>query len=133
MDIMVKTALINAFVVGSGGFLGTLARFGLNGLVQRQLPTAAFPYGTLAVNLLGCFLIGSVVGLAEERQLLGQETRAVVLIGVLGGFTTFSAFGYETFEMLRDGNYARATCNAGIHVALGVAFVWLGHTLTTSR
>lgn len=133
MDIMVKAALVNAVMIGSGGFLGTLARFGLNGFVQRQLPSAAFPYGTLAVNLMGCFLIGSVAGFAEERQFLGQEIRAVVLIGVLGGFTTFSTFGYDTFEMLRDGNYARATCNAGIHVALGVALVWLGHTLTTSR
>jgi len=133
MDIMAKAALINAVMIGSGGFLGTLARFGLNGFIQRQLPSAVFPYGTLAVNLMGCFLIGSVAGFAEERQFLGQEIRAVVLIGVLGGFTTFSTFGYDTFEMLRDGNYARAMYNAGIHVALGVALVWLGHTLTTSR
>ena len=120
-------------MIGSGGFLGALARYGLTGFVQRQLPPTAFPYGTLAVNLLGCSLIGMVAGLAETRQLLGQEFRAFALIGLLGGFTTFSTFGYETFGMLRAAEYARAVSNVGIHVGLGVALVWLGYILTASR
>lgn len=80
-----KAALINAAVVGSGGFLGALARYGLSGLVHRQVPLTTFPYGTLLVNLLGCLLIGVVAGYAESRQLFGPEVRAFILIGVLGG------------------------------------------------
>ena len=97
-----KAALINAAVVGSGGFLGALARFGLSGLVHRQLPLATFPYGTLVVNLLGCLAIGVITGLAESRQLFGPEVRTFALIGLLGGFTTFSSFGYESFLPLID-------------------------------
>ena len=128
-----KAALINAAMVGSGGFLGALARYGVTEFVQRQLPATAFPYGTMAVNLLGCFLIGAIAGLAETRQLLGQEFRAFALIGVLGGFTTFSTFGYESFAMLRADEYARAVSNVGVHVGLGVVLVWLGYALTASR
>ncbi len=92
-----KTAIVTAAIVGSGGFLGALARYGLSGLVQRQLPFASFPYGTLVVNLMGCALIGVLAGLAESRQMFGSEVRTFAFIGVLGGFTTFSTFGYETF------------------------------------
>ena len=128
-----KTVLMNALIVGSGGFLGALARYGLSGIVQRHLPLATFPYGTLVVNLVGCLLIGAIVGLAESRQLFGPELRTFVLIGILGAFTTFSTFGFETFSMLRDHEYLRATANVGVHVMLGLALVWLGHALTTSR
>jgi CrcB protein len=127
-----KAALINAAVVGSGGFLGALARFGLSGLVHRQLPLATFPYGTLVVNLLGCFAIGMITGLAESRQMFGPEFRTFALIGLLGGFTTFSSFGYETFAMIRDDEFMRAAANVGLHVVPGLALVWLGHAVTTS-
>jgi CrcB protein len=128
-----KLALINAAMVGTGGFLGALARFGLSGLVQRQAPLATFPYGTLVVNLAGCLAIGAVVGLAEARQLFGPEARTFVLIGLLGGFTTFSTFGYETFAMIRDDAYLRAFSNVGAHVILGLLLVWLGYALTAAR
>ena len=128
-----KTALINAVAVGSGGFIGALARYGLSGLVHRQAPLATFPYGTLAVNLLGCLVIGLLAGLAESRQLFGPQFRMFALIGVLGGFTTFSTFGYETFAMLRDDEHLRAAANVGLHVILGLALVWLGYALTTWR
>ena len=81
-------------MVGSGGFIGALARYGLSGLVHRQVPFATFPYGTVAVNLMGCCAIGVIAGLAESRQLFGPEFRTFALIGLLGGFTTFSTFGY---------------------------------------
>ncbi len=115
-----KAALINAAVVGSGGFLGALARFGLSGLVPRQLPLATFPS------------IGVITGLAESRQLFGPEVRTFALIGLLGGFTTFSSFGYETFAMIRDDEYLRAAANVGLHVVPGLVLVWLGHAVTTS-
>ncbi len=128
-----KAALINAAMVGSGGFIGALARYGLSGLVHRQVPFATFPYGTMAVNLMGCCAIGVIAGLAESRQLFGPEFRTFALIGVLGGFTTFSTFGYETFAMLRDAEYLRVAANVGVHVVLGLALVWLGYALTTLR
>ena len=128
-----KAALINAFVVGSGGFLGALARYGLSGLAQRQIPLATFPYGTLVVNLLGCLAIGVISGLADSRQLFGPEFRLFALIGILGGFTTFSTFGYETFAMLRDAEYLRAAANVGVQVLGGLALVWLGYTIATWR
>jgi CrcB protein len=128
-----KEAVVQALVVGCGGFLGALARYGLGGLVQRAAPLSTFPYGTLAVNLLGCLAIGVLAGLAESRQLFGAEFRTFALIGVLGGFTTFSTFGYETFGMLRDDEYLRAAGNVAVHVLAGLACVWLGFAVTTSR
>ena len=128
-----KAALINAAVVGAGGFLGAMARFGLSGLVRRQFPLTTFPLGTLGVNLLGCLLIGVITGFAESRQLFSPEFRIFALIGVLGGFTTFSTFGYETFVMLKDDKYLLAIANVGLHVILGLTLVWLGYAITTSR
>ena len=119
-------------MIGSGGFLGALARHGITGFVQQQQLPMAFHYGTLTVNLLGCLLIGVIAGFTETRQLLGQEFRAFALIGLLGGFTTFSTFGYETFTMLRADEYVRAAFNVCMHVGLGVALAWLGYSLTAS-
>ena len=127
-----KTLLLNALLVGAGGFVGAIARYGLSGFVHRQLPLSNFPYGTLAVNLLGCLVIGLVLGLVESRQMFGPEFRTFALIGILGAFTTFSTFGYETFAMLRDGEHLRALLNVGLQVLLGLALVWLGYT-TSSR
>jgi CrcB protein len=126
-----KTALINAAIVGSGGFLGAFARYGLGGLVHRQIPLSTFPFGTLVVNLLGCFGIGVIAGLAESRQLFGPEVRTFALIGVLGGFTTFSTFGYETFALIRDTEYVRAITNIGLQVIGGLILVWLGYVVAT--
>jgi len=126
-----KAALINAALVGSGGFVGAICRYGLSGLVQRNAVLSVFPYGTLAVNLLGCLLIGFAVGLIDSRQMFGPEFRLFVLIGLLGGFTTYSTFGYETFALLRDADYLRAVANVSIHVILGLALVWLGYALTS--
>ena len=126
-----KAALLNAALVGSGGFVGAICRYGLSGFVQRYAPLSAFPYGTLGVNLAGCFLIGIVVGLVDSRQMFGPEFRLFVLIGVLGGFTTYSTFGYETFALLRDADFARAFGNVTIHIVLGLTLVWLGYALTS--
>ena len=124
---------MNALLVGAGGFAGALLRYALGGLVHRQLPLATFPYGTLSVNLLGCFLIGALAGLADSRQLFTPELRLVAFIGLLGGFTTFSTFGYETVVMARDGEFMRAAWNVGLHVVLGLGLVWFGYGLTGSR
>ncbi len=133
METTLKVALLNALMVGSGGFLGALARYGVSGLVLRYTPFATFPYGTLVVNLLGCLAIGAIAGLADSRQLFGPEFRTFVLIGFLGSFTTFSTFGYETFAMMQDALYLRAAANVGVHVMVGLTCVWLGYTITSWR
>ena len=85
------------------------------------------------MNLVGCLAIGVIVGLIEVRQLVGPEFRTFALIGVIGAFTTFSTFGYETLAMLRDGEHLRATANVGVQVLVGLALVWLGYAITASR
>jgi len=133
MEISLKLALINSAIVGSGGFIGAMARYGLSGLVYRQVPLSVFPYGTIVVNLVGCLLIGTLAGLAESRQLFGPHFRTFALIGVLGGFTTFSTFAYETFVMMRGAEYLRAVGNISVHVVLGLALVWLGYGMVATR
>jgi CrcB protein len=117
--------VLKLVLIGVGGFLGAVSRYGLAGLVHR-FATGTFPSGTLAVNLLGCFLIGGLMCLAEQRQLLGQETRLLLMVGFLGSFTTLSTVGYETFEYLRAGNLLLATINAGANLLLGLGAVILG-------
>ena len=124
-----RTALMHAAVVGIGGFLGALARYGLSGLIHRLGAGSEFPYGTLVVNMLGCLLIGVFAGLMEGRQMFGPEFRVFAVIGVLGGFTTFSTFGYESFMLVRDAQYVRVAVNVGVHVMAGLALVWLGYTI----
>lgn len=128
-----NTVLLNAALVGSGGFLGAILRYGLSGIVQRLVPLSTFPYGTLSVNLLGCLMIGLIAGLMDARQLFAPEFRSFAMVGILGGLTTFSTLTYESFAMIRDHEYLRATANLGIHVVLGLALVWIGYTLISSR
>jgi CrcB protein len=120
-------------LVGAGGFLGSILRYSLSGLVYRMVPGAAFPYGTLAVNIVGCLAIGSLAGIAESRGVIGPELRLFLFIGVLGGFTTFSTFGYETFELARDGEMIGVLANVLLHVIAGLGAAWLGHALTTGQ
>lgn len=113
-------------IVGSGGFFGSAARFAFGGLVQRLAPSALFPWGTLAVNVTGCFLIGLLFGLSEARQIFSPEARLFLFIGVLGGYTTFSTFGLESINLLRDGEWLRALSYVLLHVILGIGTVWAG-------
>ena len=126
-----KAALINAAVVGSGGFIGAICRYGLSGFVQRHPALSSFPYGTLVVNMLGCLLIGIAVGLVDSRQSFSPELRQFIMVGLLGGFTTYSTFGLETFALLREANYLGATANVVIHVVLGLVMVWAGFALVS--
>lgn len=107
------------------GSVGTLARYGLSGLVQRWTGTD-FPWGTLVVNMLGCFLFGLVWMLAEERLIISGETRFIILTGFMGAFTTFSSFAFETGELLRDSEWWLATGNLVAQNILGLVFLFLG-------
>jgi CrcB protein len=112
-------------LIGIGGFLGSVARYLVSGYVQDRTGEL-FPFGTLAVNVIGCFVIGGLSELAEARAFLSPETRALIVIGVLGGFTTFSTFGNETVNLLRDGEWTFAVMNLLTHVVLAIGAVWIG-------
>jgi CrcB protein len=130
---VMPAALQQIALVGLGGFVGSVLRYGVSGFAQRWDPAASFPYGTMAVNALGCFAIGVLAGLSESRQIFGPELRLFVFIGVLGGFTTFSTFGYETHALLREGDHLKAGANVLLSVALCLVFVWFGHALGRVR
>jgi len=122
--------MIQLLLVGAGGFVGSALRYVTSGLVQRVLPAAMFPVGTLVVNVVGCFLIGYGNGLATVRQVFSPGARVFLFIGLLGGFTTFSTFGYETLTLARDSQEVRALVNVGLSVVLGLAAVWFGYSLS---
>jgi len=112
--------------VGLAGLVGTLFRYWLSGFVARQYGET-FPWGTMAVNLVGCFLAGAVFYLTEDRFLVSPALRTVILIGFLGGFTTFSSYGLQTFTLLRDGQLGLATLNVAASNVFGLFMVWVGY------
>ena len=116
------------FLIGLAGFIGTLSRYWLSGVVARRYGET-FPLGTLVVNLVGCFLVGLLFYLLQERFLVNQTVRTVILIGFLGGFTTFSSFGLQTFTLLQDGEVGLAVLNLSVANVLGLFLVWVGYTL----
>jgi CrcB protein len=116
-------------LAGIGGFIGSALRYSVSGFVQGFSRSAHFPYGTLAVNLSGCLAIGFLSCLAETRGVFTAETRTLVFIGVLGGFTTFSAFGNETINLWRDGQGALAALNIAAHLFLCLGAVWFSRAV----
>ncbi|HBR58674.1 MAG TPA: fluoride efflux transporter CrcB, partial [Blastocatellia bacterium] len=117
-------------LVGIGGFAGSVLRYLISGYAQDFSGSIGFPYGTLAVNLAGCFVIGFLSQLADARGVFTSDTRALVFIGIMGGFTTFSTFGNETMNLFRDGESGYALANIGAHIFLGLFFVWVGRSLS---
>ena len=113
-----------ALLVGLGGALGSVLRFQTVALAARIWP--AFPGGTIAVNLLGCFLIGLLGALADKRGVISEEARLLLVTGLLGGFTTFSAFGLDTWKLAQAGKHLPALGNVLLSVLGGLAMVWLG-------
>lgn len=120
-------------LVGVGGALGAVARF-VAGRGVEQLPWAmsGFPLGVLAVNVTGCLIIGLLAGLAHSHGMFaaGSGSRAFLFVGILGGFTTFSAFGLDTLALARDGSAWLAAVNVTLQLALGLGAVWAGYKLT---
>jgi len=121
--------VVKILLAGVGGFLGSVLRYSLSGFVQDLSRSIHFPYGTLAVNLIGCFAIGFLSQLAETRGFFTAETRTLVFVGVLGGFTTFSAFGNETMNLWREGESGLALINIAAHLGLCLGAVWLSRAL----
>ena len=117
------------FLAGIGGFAGSALRYVVAGLVQNWSGNIRFPFGTLAVNLVGCLVIGFLSQLAETRGLFSADARTLIFIGVLGGFTTFSAFGNETINLWRDGENLMATANIAAHLLLCLGAVWFSRII----
>lgn len=115
-------------LIGAAGLIGTLLRYWLSNVVARRYGEA-FPLGTMLVNIIGCFLAGLLFYLMQERFAINQTLRAVVMIGFLGGFTTFSSYGLQTFTLLRDGEFAFAALNLIISNAVGLLMVWAGYAV----
>lgn len=115
--------MLKIFFIGLAGLVGTLARYWLSGLAAWRFGET-FPTGTLIVNITGCFLIGFLFYLMQERFLVREMWRTVVLIGLLGGFTTFSSYGMQTFALLREGEFGWAALNMTISNFGGLLMVW---------
>ncbi len=118
---------LDLVLVGAGGAVGSVLRYLASSFVQRLEFWGSFPGGTLAVNLVGCVVLGLLGGLSDSRYLLGPSARLFVFIGVLGGFTTFSTFSYETLALIRAGEVTKAALNVGASLLLCLVGTWLGH------
>jgi CrcB protein len=114
--------------IGLAGFVGTLARFGLSEIAAKRLGES-FPIGTLIVNIVGCFLAGVVFFSIQERLLVSETARLAIMVGFLGGFTTFSAFGVQTFALFKNGEVGLGLLNVAVSNLIGIAMVWVGYSI----
>lgn len=111
--------------IGLGGFLGSVGRYWISTLVYKTTGES-FPYGTLTVNILGSLIIGMAMTLLEDRFLSQPELRLFLIVGVLGGFTTFSSFSFETVALLKAGNFLFASANVVVSVIVCLTATWVG-------
>ena len=122
--------LSRLLLIGIGGFLGAVLRFLIGDTVQRLAGDSAFPYGTLVANMVGCFLIGLLTGLAINRGMLSPQLRLFLITGLLGSLTTYSTFLFETSNFLRNRELLLGLADIGVHLLLGLAMVWIGDAVT---
>jgi CrcB protein len=113
-------------LVAGGGAIGATARFLLSGAVTQLVPVFRFPVATCAVNLLGCFIVGVLLGIHERTAAMSQETRLFLVTGILGGFTTFSTFGAESLQLMQRHEWIVLAGYLAISVMLGILLVWGG-------
>jgi CrcB protein len=120
----------NLLFIGIGGFCGAVLRYLISGGVQKWTQSVDFPYGTLAVNLIGCLIIGMLTRLDEMRSLISPEMRLFILIGLLGAFTTYSTFSNEAINLINDRRINMAILYLGAHLVLGLGAVMVGRLTT---
>ena len=120
----------NLLIIGLGGFIGAILRYLVSGQVQKWSESVNFPYGTLAVNLLGCLLIGALTRLDEIRDVLTPDMRFLIFIGLLGAFTTYSTFSNEAINLVNDRRFDLAFLYMGAHLVLGLGAVLAGRLTT---
>jgi CrcB protein len=119
-------------LVGLGGMIGSVTRYKAGGWLLHQTLLEKFPYSTFAVNVAGCLAAGVLAGLVEKHDLFAADTRLFLFTGLLGGFTTFSAFGLDAIYLVRRGELMTAASYAGLSVIVGIAAVWLGFRLVAA-
>lgn len=117
--------MVNMLAVALGAAVGANLRYGLSLWATQRLGTS-WPYGTFIINVLGCFVIGALLALASTRLPLSEPVRLLLVTGLLGGFTTFSSFGYETYTLITRGNWFGAGLYIGASVVVGLLAVFLG-------
>lgn len=120
-------------LVALGGAFGSVARYQLSGLVMAQTAQWRFPLGTFVVNVLGCLVIGVLAGLAVKENFFSPELRVLLFTGVVGGFTTFSAFELETFYLIRRGEFMVAGSYLLLSITVGLLALWLGFVAISGR
>jgi len=113
--------------LGSG--LGGMLRYLISTTMQKLANPGIFPIGTFCVNMIGCLIIGFIAQLSEARAVFSPELRIFLMVGILGGFTTFSSFGYETVQLIREGEFLLALGNAAGQLVLGLIMVYIGYVL----
>jgi CrcB protein len=121
---------VNLLLIAIGGAVGSVCRYLVSSAVLRALGTL-FPAGTFVVNVIGCFVFGAIAGLSQERISLSPEVRALLLAGVLGGFTTFSSYMNESVVLVREGQFVWAGLNLAGQVASGFVAFWLAFSAAT--
>lgn len=117
--------MLEVIIVTIGGGFGSAARYLVSTWAAARFG-AEFPYGTLIVNIVGCFIIGAFVTMTTERLIISPYWRLFVTVGIVGGFTTFSSFSYETMHLLQETDVLRVFYNVGLNVIVGFSATWLG-------
>ncbi len=120
---------MRTLLIGAAGFLGAIGRYHVEGLIGRRPVGSSFPWGTLVVNVSGCFVLGLVATLLTDRFLPHPHLRTALTVGFLGAYTTFSTFAYETLRLAEEGAGGLAALNVGLSVIVGLLAAWAGVVL----
>jgi CrcB protein len=120
--------MLKWLLIAGGGAVGSLLRYSVQGWVQRSMGSV-FPWGTLAVNISACLIVGLIAGMFAGPQLMREEYRIGLTVGVLGGYSTFSTFELESFNLAKDNEFALASLNFVLSCGLGLFAVWAGYRI----
>lgn len=121
--------MLNYILVSAGAAVGGAFRYGISNYIQRHI-SVIFPYGTLVVNVIGSFILGITMFYLNEKELIGSEFRLFLAVGFCGGFTTFSAFSYETISLFRDAEFGLAIFNVFLNVILCLIGIYLAYLIS---